>query len=466
MVQKTALDLLAAQSDMTTEDFYNLMVSLGLSSTELDKLKTNTGISATTISDLAYATGLSTDKIYEMIVSAAGSKSALDLLAAQSDMTTEDFYNLMVSLGLSSTELDKLKTNTGISVGTLAELAAQTGLTTDDIAAMAVDYNAVMRAMAEATGKAVTNVLNMSDSDYQKYVENKRLAELIYANTGIWDTRLAASNQALREQYGIQTDNMTYMDLILAGYKTIAQDVQASVADGGIKIYGLFSWVEKAVDSIQDAIAEARRIAGSKNSGGGGGSSSSTSGATVGAVLGSALGPVGKVVGAAVGSALGKLFGFASGGVNDFTGPAMLHGTKAASETIFNASDSKKLYDLVHGTPDLADKLARDVARLMATRVPTQSQVKPLIQIYNQPNGGIPTQVSKQEQVEPTNYDAISQRILENVLPAVFNVMNSPTNNTQDKTPLYVNTLIADKQGLTELERRLYDIRVIDQTRR
>lgn len=44
---------------------------------------------------------------------------------------------------------------------------------------------------------------------------------------------------------------------------------------------------------------------------------------------------------------------YAQGGVNNFTGFAQLDGSPSAVETIFNASDGKKLYDLVHNTPDL-----------------------------------------------------------------------------------------------------------------
>ena len=51
---------------------------------------------------------------------------------------------------------------------------------------------------------------------------------------------------------------------------------------------------------------------------------------------------------------------YADGGVNNYTGIAMLHGTKQKSETIFNANDSKKLYDMIHGTPNLlADAVKR-----------------------------------------------------------------------------------------------------------
>ena len=47
------------------------------------------------------------------------------------------------------------------------------------------------------------------------------------------------------------------------------------------------------------------------------------------------------------------LFGFSEGGVADYTGLAMLHGRKNAPETIFNANDSAKLYEMVHNTPNL-----------------------------------------------------------------------------------------------------------------
>lgn len=52
--------------------------------------------------------------------------------------------------------------------------------------------------------------------------------------------------------------------------------------------------------------------------------------------------------------------GYASGGTVDYTGLAMVHGRKNAPETVFNASDSKKLYDLVHSTPNLmADMMTK-----------------------------------------------------------------------------------------------------------
>jgi hypothetical protein len=44
---------------------------------------------------------------------------------------------------------------------------------------------------------------------------------------------------------------------------------------------------------------------------------------------------------------------FGKGGVNDRPGLAMLHGTKQSSEVIFNATDAKKLYDIIHQLPEI-----------------------------------------------------------------------------------------------------------------
>lgn len=43
----------------------------------------------------------------------------------------------------------------------------------------------------------------------------------------------------------------------------------------------------------------------------------------------------------------------ATGRVVDYTGLLAVHGTKQKSETIFNANDSKKLYDYIHNTPNV-----------------------------------------------------------------------------------------------------------------
>lgn len=56
--------------------------------------------------------------------------------------------------------------------------------------------------------------------------------------------------------------------------------------------------------------------------------------------------------------------GYADGGVNSTTGIAMLHGTKQKSETIFNANDSKKLYETVHETPSVMASIIKQAVQL------------------------------------------------------------------------------------------------------
>ena len=69
-------------------------------------------------------------------------------------------------------------------------------------------------------------------------------------------------------------------------------------------------------------------------------------------------------VGGAAALLLGIKGSYADGGVNSSTGIALLHGTKQKSETIFNATDSAKLYELVHNTPNLIASMAQQATRL------------------------------------------------------------------------------------------------------
>lgn len=82
---------------------------------------------------------------------------------------------------------------------------------------------------------------------------------------------------------------------------------------------------------------------------------------------------------------------YASGGVVDYTGIAMVHGSDSQSETIFNAKDSKKLYDLVHNNSNLSD--------LIANRISSQSS-----NIYSQ---------SKTDSIKMTIGDIILQGVNE-----------------------------------------------------
>ena len=51
------------------------------------------------------------------------------------------------------------------------------------------------------------------------------------------------------------------------------------------------------------------------------------------------------------------LGGYSAGGVVDYTGLALVHGSPDKAETVFNASDSAKLYEYVHSVPNLVQDL-------------------------------------------------------------------------------------------------------------
>lgn len=55
---------------------------------------------------------------------------------------------------------------------------------------------------------------------------------------------------------------------------------------------------------------------------------------------------------------------FANGGTIDYTGLAMVHGSKIAAETAFSATDSKKLYEFIHDTPNIMASMVKQASHI------------------------------------------------------------------------------------------------------
>lgn len=138
---------------------------------------------------------------------------------------------------------------------------------------------------------------------------------------------------------------------------------------------------------------------GSSSSSGGGGSSSSSSGkgssssSRPGGIVGGIAGAIGSVVSGVVNAIKGssssskkssssssksssssggrkaadKASNFAEGGVVDYTGGANVHGTSTHSEVVFNSTDAKKLYDLIHN--NTLSNLENDVINKLSSIV-------------------------------------------------------------------------------------------------
>ena len=96
---------------------------------------------------------------------------------------------------------------------------------------------------------------------------------------------------------------------------------------------------------------------------------SASAGATLGAgaammVAGNPIAQTADNMVDAITQVMNRIRGFSQGGVVDSTGIAMLHGRKNAPETIFNAKDSAKLYDMVHNTPNLMANAMAEAQKL------------------------------------------------------------------------------------------------------
>jgi LysM repeat protein len=56
-----------------------------------------------------------------------------------------------------------------------------------------------------------------------------------------------------------------------------------------------------------------------------------------------------------------KIPTYSTGGVDTTGGLAVLHGTPSSIETIFNATDGKKLYDFIHNTPNITTAMINKI---------------------------------------------------------------------------------------------------------
>lgn len=87
-----------------------------------------------------------------------------------------------------------------------------------------------------------------------------------------------------------------------------------------------------------------------------------------------------------------------------------------------------------------------------------------LARVAGMENAGVrmPTQAAPMDQMAIV--DQLAQRVLEVVIPQVAYAAND--DDVESRRPLYVGTLVADERGLKALERKLYEIRQLEESRR
>lgn len=78
-------------------------------------------------------------------------------------------------------------------------------------------------------------------------------------------------------------------------------------------------------------------------------------------------------------SAISYYGAYASGGVNDYTGLAQMHGSPMHSEVIFNAKDAKKLYDFIHATKNIGTEMVKTLINKNHNILPSQSSAQNVV---------------------------------------------------------------------------------------
>lgn len=135
-------------------------------------------------------------------------------------------------------------------------------------------------------------------------------------------------------QYMALMDEIANKNSVLEYQQGLLNDIGGSVSSGNGRIEGLAEGIKNSVVEMFEKISD---------------------------LFKQIIKRVAQGSGESLKTIFNDVFGsFSGGGVADQTGLAMLHGTKTQSETIFNATQSKKLYDYVNQTPNLiADVMDR-----------------------------------------------------------------------------------------------------------
>ena len=195
-------------------------------------------------------------------------------------------------------------------------------------------------------------------------------------------------------------------------------------------------------------------------------SGTGTAGPNTGSVVGGLIGPV---IGSIPGLIGGTIGGIISGVVGGLTGKknkkskikGSAGGSLVTEDALYRAGELGLNEAII---PLERPDVLRQVGSAIASFMPPEREQ--LVAVAGMRNAGVNVQPPAAPVQDPRfTADALAQRVLETVLPQIAFAAAS-NGDEENKRPLYVGTLIADEQGLKTLERRLYDIRQFEATRR
>lgn len=246
------------------------------------------------------------------------------------------------------------------------------------------------------------------------------------------------------------------------------EDVSTLMADNADDI---ISAINSAASEISSAVSSIDFGFSSNLPGGGSGSGGSSGGKPGGVIgnIGSIIGgPIGGVIGGPIGGIIGgTIGGIVSGVVGGLTGK------KSKSKTKGSASGSLVTEDALYRAGELGlneaiiplerPDVLRQVGSAIAAFMPSDTVKLGAVRgMRNAGIGAVSAPVMHTQQDATFAAESFAQRILETVLPQIAAVQSYE----EDKRPVYVGTLIADEQGLRTLERKLYEIRISESSRR
>ena len=306
-----------------------------------------------------------------------------------------------------------------------AALASSTSFHTQDMAQAEADTNKMFQL---ETAKF--------DSQFNLTAEQTRsMSAGMLAQTGALITTFNAGMNYLGSTI---TAGANYVAAQVGSYVRYAENTMASQRQQ-------IAQLESSLAAAWSAAASA-----SKSGGGSGGSSKSSSG--------SSKGKGSSALSTAVKNTVSKVVSTIGGKLSGKKGSA--RGSLVTEDALYRAGEfglNEAIIPLER--PDVLRQVGASIASFMPVEQRTSMGMA-----AGMTNGGISPYSTPAPQEDPNMMaGAITQRVLESVLPAMY-AMQDDTG--EDKRPLYVGTLIADERGLQQLERKLYDIRKVEATRR
>ena len=195
--------------------------------------------------------------------------------------------------------------------------------------------------------------------DAFSYLESLGISEELIMNTVTTTLLLQETQQSANLAIQDNTTEITANTKSVDDLERTNTFLDRTVSRNTSSIYGLDDTIDDLIDKLEEytesinaAVASAAASAESAKR------SAEAAAAAAAAAASAASSSVSKSLSTAadmVNNAWGN--SYSEGGVISYTGGAEVHGSKSASEVVFNAADAKKLYDLVHNNDSLLSTL-------------------------------------------------------------------------------------------------------------